>query len=81
MKHTDPELFESVIILLTEEIPSHDFGLSLRRIKERNLENNFQQWLLESTSNEERAYAGLKRRKEEENLKEIKQIFDNIFTL
>ena len=81
LKHTDPELFQSVIILLTEEIPSHDFGLSLRRIKERNLENNFQQWLLESTSNEERAYAGLKRRKEEENLKEIKQIFDNIFTL
>jgi hypothetical protein len=36
---------------------------------------------MESTSNEERAYAGLKRRKEEENLKEIKQIFDNIFTL
>ena len=78
---SDPELFQSVMLLLTEEIPSHDFGLSLRRIKERNLDNNFQQWLLNSTSNEDRAQAGLKRRKEEEKLKNIKQIFDNILTL
>ena len=81
LEHSDPELFQSVMLLLTEEIPSHDFGLSLRRIKERNLENNFQKWLLNSTSNEDRAQAGLKRRKEEENLKNIKQIFDNILTL
>ena len=78
---SDPELFQSVMLLLTEEIPSHDFGLSLRRIKERNLDNNYQQWLLNSTSNEDRAQAGLKRRKEEEKLKNIKQIFDNILTL
>ena len=81
LEHSDPELFQSVMLLLTEEIPSHDFGLSLRRIKERNLENNFQKWLLNSTSNEDRAQAGLKRRKEEEKLKNIKQIFDNILTL
>jgi len=81
LEHSDPELFQSVMLLLTEEIPSHDFGLSLRRIKERNLDNNFQQWLLNSTSNEDRAQAGLKRRKEEEKLKNIKQIFDNILTL
>jgi len=81
LEQSDPELFQSVMLLLTEEIPSHDFGLSLRRIKERNLENNFQKWLLNSTSNEDRAQAGLKRRKEEEKLKNIKQIFDNILTL
>jgi DNA primase len=81
LEYSDPELFQSVMLLLSEEIPSHDFGLSLRRIKERNLENNFQQWLLNSTSNEDRAQAGLKRRKEEEKLKDIKQIFDNILTL
>jgi hypothetical protein len=32
-------------------------------------------------SNEDRALASLKRRKEEEKLKNIKQIFDNILTL
>ncbi|MBT3215436.1 MAG: DNA primase [Deltaproteobacteria bacterium] len=81
LEHSDPELFQSVMLLLTEEIPSHDFGLSLKRIKERNLENDFQQWLLNSMSNEDRALASLKRRKEEEKLKNIKQIFDNILTL
>jgi len=81
LEHSDPELFQSVMLLLTEEIPSHDFGLSLKRIKERNLENDFQQWLLNSMSNEDRAQASLKRRKEEEKLKNIKQIFDNILTL
>jgi hypothetical protein len=69
------------MLLLAEEIPSHDFGLSLKRIKERNLEINFQESILSSNSNEERAQAGLKRRKEEEKLKKIKQIFDNILTL
>ena len=81
LEQTDPELFQSVMHLLTDEIPSHDFGLSVVRIKERNLEINFQEWLLSSTSNVERAQAGLRRRKEEEKLKDVKQIFDNILTL
>ena len=81
LEQSDPELFQSVMLLLAEEIPSHDFGLSLKRIKERNLEINFQESILSSNSNEERAQAGLKRRKEEEKLKKIKQIFDNILTL
>ena len=81
LEHNNPELFQSIMTLLAEEIPRHDFGLSLRRIKERNLETKFQQWLLNSKNNEERAKAALKRRKEEEKLKKIKQIFDNILTL
>ncbi|HIA57441.1 MAG TPA: DNA primase [Candidatus Lambdaproteobacteria bacterium] len=81
LEQTDPELFQSVMLLLTEEIPSHDFSLSLMRIKERNLDINFQEWLLSSNSDEERARAGLKRRKEEMKLKEIKKIFNNILTL
>ena len=72
---TDPELFESVMQLLSQEIPSHDFGLSLKRIKEHNLEMEYQQSLIKSKSNEDRAMAGAKRRTEEEKLKNLKQIF------
>jgi hypothetical protein len=72
---TDPELFESVMLLLSQEIPSHDFGLSLKRIKEHNLEMEYQQSLIKSKSNEDRAMAGAKRRTEEEKLKNLKQIF------
>ena len=72
---TDPELFESVMHLLSQEIPSHDFGLSLKRIKEHNLEMEYQQSLFISKSNEDRAMAGAKRRTEEEKLKNLKQIF------
>ena len=72
---TDPELFESVMLLLSQEIPSHDFGLSLKRIKEHNLEMEYQQSLFKSKSNEDRAIAGAKRRIEEEKLKNLKQIF------
>ena len=72
---TDPELFESVMQLLSQEIPSHDFGLSLKRIKEHNLEMEYQQSLIKSKSNEDRAIAGAKRRIEEEKLKNLKQIF------
>jgi len=72
---TDPELFESVMQLLSQEIPSHDFGLSLKRIKEHNLEMEYQQSLIKSKSNEDRAMAGAKRRIEEEKLKNLKQIF------
>ena len=72
---TDPELFESVMLLLSQEIPSHDFGLSLKRIKEHNLEMEYQQSLIKSKSNEDRAIAGAKRRIEEEKLKNLKQIF------
>jgi len=49
-------------------------------MKERNLEIEYQEWLLHSKSNEERAKAALKRRLEEKNLKEIKQIIDNILS-
>ena len=58
---TDPELFESVMLLLSQEIPSHDFGLSLKRIKEHNLEMEYQQNIIKSKSNEDRAMAGAKR--------------------
>ena len=75
LEKTDPELFESVMQLLSQEIPSHDFGLSLKRIKEHNLEMEYQQSLIKSKSNEARALAGTKRRTEEEKLKNLKQIF------
>lgn len=82
LEESDPELFQSVMLILTEEIPSHDFGLSLKRIKERNLELKYQERLLLcSDSDEERARAGAKRRKEVKELKEVKLIFDNILTL
>ena len=61
--------------LLSQEIPSHDFGLSLKRIKEHILEIEYQQSLIKSKSNEDRAMAGTKRRTEEEKLKNLKQIF------
>ena len=80
LEKKDPELFKSLMVILTEEIPTHDFGLSLKRLKERNLENNFQQWLLSCKNNEDRARVGLKRRKEEEKIKQIKHIFDNTLT-
>ncbi len=72
---TDPELFKSVMQLLSQEIPRHDFGLSLRRIKEHNLEMEYQESLIKSKSNEDRAIAGAKRRIEEEKLKNLKNIF------
>ena len=81
LEESDPELFQSVMLILTEEIPSHDFGLSLKRIKERNLELKYQERLLCSDTDEERAQAGAKRRKEEKELKEVKLIFDNIMAL
>ncbi len=81
LEESDPELFQSVMLILTEEIPSHDFGLSLKRIKERNLELKYQERLLCSDSDEERAQAGVKRRKEEKELKEVKLIFDSILAL
>jgi len=74
-KKTDPELFESVMQLLSQEIPSHDFGLSLKRIKEHNLEMEYQHSLIKSKSNEDLAMAGAKRRIEEEKLKNLKLIF------
>jgi len=49
--------------------------LSLKRIKEHNLEIEYQQSLIKSKSNEDRAIAGAKRRIEEEKLKNLKQIF------
>jgi hypothetical protein len=61
--------------LLSQEIPRHDFGLSLRRIKEHNLEMEFQESLIKSKSNEDRAMAGAKRRIEENKLKNLKNIF------
>jgi len=81
LEESNPELFQSVMLILTEEIPRHDFGLSLKRIKERNLELKYQERLLCSESDEERAHAGAKRRKEEKELKEVKIIFDNILAL
>jgi len=72
---TDPELFESVMQLLSQEIPSHDFGLSLKRIKEHNLEIEYQHSLIKSKSDEDRALAGAKRRTEEEKLKNLRQVF------
>lgn len=81
IEKTDPELFQSIMLLLAEEIPSHDFGLSLKRIKERNLELKYQNWILNCKSNEEHAQAGSKRRQEEKKLKDLKRIFDNILTL
>ena len=62
--------------LLSKEIPIHDFGLSLKRIKEYNLEMEYQQSLIESKSNEDLAMAGAKRRIEEEKLKNLKNIFN-----
>ena len=72
---TDPELFKSLMQLLSQEIPIHDFGLSLRRIKEHNLEMEYQESLIKSKSNEDRAMAGAKRRIEENKLKNLKKIF------
>ena len=63
------------MLLLSQEIPSHDFVLSLKRIKEHNLEMEYQQSIIKSKSNEDRAMAGAKRRTEEEKLKNLKQIF------
>ena len=80
LESSDPKLFQSIMLLLKEEIGRHDFGLSLMRIKERNLEINFRDWILKSETKEERAKIGLRRRKEEEKLKNIKQTFDNIST-
>lgn len=81
LEKSDPDLFQSLMLLLSEEIPSHDFGLSLFRLKERNLEKKYREWILHCKSNEERAKAALKRRNEEKNLKELKKIFDNLLTL
>ena len=72
---TDPELFKSVMELLSHEIPSHDFGLSLKRIKERNLEIEYQQSIIRCKSDEDRAMAGTKRRLEEKKLKNLKNYF------
>ncbi len=72
---TDPELFKSVMELLSHEIPSHDFGLSLKRIKERNIEIEYQQSIIRSKSDEDRAMAGTKRRLEEKKLKNLKNYF------
>ncbi len=72
---TDPELFKSLMQLLSQEIPRHDFGLSLRRIKEHNLEMEYQESLFKSKSNEDRAMAGAKRRIEEDKLKNLKNFF------
>jgi hypothetical protein len=72
---TDPELFKSVMQLLSQEIPSHDFELSLKRIKEYNLEMEYQETLIKCKSDEDRAMAGAKRRQEEEKLKNLKNYF------
>ena len=61
--------------LLSQEIPRHDFGLSLRRIKEHKLEMEYQESLIKSKSNEDGAKAGAKRRIEEDKLKNLKKIF------
>ena len=61
----DPELFKSLMQLLSQEIPRHDFGLSLKRIKEHNLELDYQESLIKSKNNEDRAMAATKRRMEE----------------
>ena len=74
-ENTDPELFKSLMQLLSQEIPRHDFGLSLRRIEEHNLEMEYQENLIKSKSNEDRAMAGAKRRIEEDKLKILKKIF------
>jgi len=74
-ENTDPELFKSLMQLLSKEIPRHDFGLSLKRIKEHNLEMAYQDSLIKSKNNEDRAMAGAKRRIEEEKLKNLKNIF------
>ena len=77
LEKTDPRLFQSVMLLLKEEIRGHDFGLSLMRIKERNLELSYQEWILKSESKEERAKIGAKRREEEKKIKDMKLIFEN----
>ena len=74
-ENSDPEFFKSVMQLLSQEIPSHDFGLSLKRIKEHNLEMEYQDSLIKSKNNEDRAMAGAKRRIEEEKLKNMSKIF------
>ena len=61
--------------LLSQEIPIHDFGLSLKRVKEHNLEIQYQESLMKSKSNEDLALAGVKRRIEEEKLKNLIKIF------
>ena len=81
LEKSDPRLFQAVMFLLKEEISSHDFGLSLMRIKERNLKLNFQEWILKSESKEERAKLGTRRREEEKKLKDMKLIFDNNSTI
>ena len=76
LEKSDPRLFQAVMFLLNEEIRSHDFGLSLMRIKERNLELSFQEWILKSESIEDRARIGTRRREEEKKIKDIKLIFE-----
>ena len=77
LEESDPNLFRIVMHLLKEEIGSHDFSLSLRRIKERNLDLHFNELLLKSDSMEEKAKIGLMRRENEEKLKDIKKVFNN----
>tara|TARA_Y100001970_G_C14230379_1_gene858247 strand:- start:531 stop:2300 length:1770 start_codon:yes stop_codon:yes gene_type:complete len=77
---SDPSLFQAVMFLLKEEIGSHDFGLSLLRIKVRNLDLNFRESILKSKSVEEQAKIGSMRREEEKKLKVIRKIFDNLST-
>ena len=77
LEESDPNLFRTVMHLLKEEIGSHDFGLSLMRIKERNLNLHFQELFLKSDSIEEKAKIGTMRRKNEEKLKGIKKVFEN----
>ncbi len=76
LEKSDPRLFQAVMNLLKEEIRIHDFGLSLMRIKERNLELSFRDSILKSESNEERAKIGARRRKEEKKIKDVKLLFD-----
>ena len=74
LEREDPELYQAVIALSIEDVPQHEFLLSLKRIKERNLHAEFQEQRSQG-SHQERLQAGIKYRRK---IGELKSLMANL---
>ena len=70
LEEKNPELYQVAISLTVDELPKHDVLLSIKRIKQRNLKNQFQDLSSQATS-EERLRARLEHRKKQKELVEL----------
>ena len=70
LEEKNPELYQAAISLTVEELPKHDVLLSIKRIKQRNLKNQFQDLSSQATS-EERLIARLEHRKRQKEMVEL----------